>query len=594
MRRSASAALAAVALLLVAGAASAQAATRAELTSYADRAAAAWAHRQDPATGEFLDPHSGRPSGGYGNVFLGYSLMRAGERRGDPKLIAAGVRGVNSSLGEPPGARGVFDLLSMAAAYDFALRVLRSDPAVAAALPRWEGYLRETGPPNIENKARACILSPDCFHNHEAVEAAADLQLAATGVDPPALGGAQALRARAAGFVGTEEPRFATGSARVLGPRSRSGLGLLSDTGSWPLAYHALCTAMLARSLQLLGTDAPPPARVALHRTSAALAGFMAPDGDVAYIGRRQQTIWALAATIVATENEAPAAADRAFTRLRERYPLTRLGLPIVPRRGPDAFSPRGVDSRPMVFNGLALYLLNVAADAAGSGQRATGGQLPLDRDGAFVDPAQARFAAVRRGDVWFAVHARRNPPDLRYDSGLVAAKFLTPRGWIDLVPPRPFVLDGRATAGPLIMRGGEVLHPAEGPIRVARDGTVVSGVVRFAPTTAGVRISLPARGGDTVVYNAYGHTVAHARTARTGLASCCALDITERRLRVRVRTSGLVAIQVGSAARRNGRPAPGPGHGASNWLTPALAVLVLVLALALALTRRRKRLKPL
>src|SRR4051794_31953304 len=161
--------------------ADAGAVTRGQLTAYVDHVAAVWAGRQD-VHGAFRDPQTGRAQGGYGNVMIGYGLLRAGVRRHDERLIRAGVHGVDTALGEPVAQRGVFDLLSMATAYNFAHAHLAGNAAFAAARPRWAHYLRETGAPNIENAARACIVAPDCFHNHEAVGATADLELLRTGL----------------------------------------------------------------------------------------------------------------------------------------------------------------------------------------------------------------------------------------------------------------------------------------------------------------------------------------------------------------------------------------------------------------------------
>jgi MYXO-CTERM domain-containing protein len=248
-----------------------------------------------------------------------------------------------------------------------------------------------------------------------------------------------------------------------------------------------------------------------------------------------------------------------------------------------------------MVFNGLALYLLNVAADqpAAHSPQPAG---LPSDRDSVFVDRGQARFAAVRRGDVWFAVHARRDPPDLRYDSGLIAGKWRSPSGrWVDFVAPRPFVLDAGETAGPVILRGSRTLHPAEGPISVARGGTVTAGSVRFRPESRGVTVSLSARRGDTVAYTTYGPAATSSppgrtRVVRKHLASCCALDLTERRISVPVRRSATVSFRLGVAAPAP-RHASSSGGGSLWWTVPAVVALALA---AFALSRRRRPIKPL
>jgi hypothetical protein len=171
--------LAVAAALLVA--APAGAVTRGQIAGFADRVSTVWSKRQD-SRGYFTDPRTGRHQGGYGNVMIGYGLLRAGARAGNAELVRSGVRGIDTALGEAPGERGVFDLLAMAAAYNFARTHLAHDASFTAARPRWERYLRQTAAPNTDNKAQQCILSPACFHNHEAVGAAADLELLRTGL----------------------------------------------------------------------------------------------------------------------------------------------------------------------------------------------------------------------------------------------------------------------------------------------------------------------------------------------------------------------------------------------------------------------------
>jgi hypothetical protein len=617
----------------------ASAADSAELSDFADRAASAWAERQD-SRGFFLDPRTGAPVEGYGNSMLGYALLRAGERADDERLVRSGVDAIGTTLDEPPGVRGVFDLLAVAAAYDFARERLGSDPAFVAVRGRWKEYLRATVAPNIDNEVEDCIVSDSCFHNHEAVGAAAELQLLATGLesteqgtllaDPAALGRA------ALDEVGVAEPAFARGDAAWSGEDgSLNGLALLSDTGNQPLAYHALSTAMFALSVELLGDDAPEDARAALRRTTGALAGLMAPDGTVAYIGKRQEGIWSLAGAIAAAEIAVRAAdagdgeralyravSDRALARLRALYPLTPRGLPIVPRSGPDAFSPDGVDGDPMTFNGLALFLLNLAADGAEGGDTAA---LPADSDGAFVDRTQNGFAAVRHGDVWFAVHRRHPPRDVRNDFGLVAAKWRAPSGgWVDVLPPRPMRFDVAESAGPVVERDGRRLVPLEGALAVGSEGEVTvraalggePATYRFTPLARGVRISLPARAGDVVIYTAYlpadearvdGEAVASRDTVVSaspapssielddGFASCCDPRMVAARIRVPVRADGTASFTVAARAGARapaplGAPAGGADGGSPWWLVAALALVAVAVGLVL---RRRAVVRP-
>jgi hypothetical protein len=398
----------------------------------------------------------------------------------------------------------------------------------------------------------------------------------------------------------------------------------------WPLAYHALSTAMLGRAIQLLGPRAPAASRRAFAGTTAALREFMAPDGTVAYIGRRQEDLWSLAAAVAAAEmrGDAPVA-DRAFARIKERYPLTQRGLPIVPRAGRGAFSPRGVDGRPMTFNGLSIYLLNLAADSAPAKAPPRGRPLRADREGgSFVDDAENGFATIRHGDVWFAVHRRRVPPDLRNDFGLMAAKWRSPDGvWVDILRPRPMRFDAGETAGPVIERAGQRLFPYGSSIS-RRRGDVVevrggigsdAATFRYSPVPRGVQMSVKAQPGDVVVYTAYAPTgetrvrrgvvsypsgVVKARPRpdgvrlEQGFASCCDIRMVAARMRVRARGNGVVTFTVLAHGTR--RPAPAaagtspPSDGNPQWWLGPLAAVAAVLLAATArrrnVVRRRRR----
>lgn len=499
------------------------------IADLADHVAAAWPARQS-GDGLFADPLSGKRARGYGAIMLGYGLLSAGARREDPDLVSAGVRAVGTALAKPASQRGVFDLLGVAAAYDLARRRLAGDRAFRRARPRWEEYLRTTGPPALDPAIEGCIRSPGCFHNHEAVEAAGDLALLATGLrssSPGAkLADRSATRADAIRLAGQEEPAALKATARTSGPGPRRGLGLVSDANTYPLAYHALSTAMLAESVLALGRDAPPAALRTLRRAVEALAAYVGPDGDVAYLGRRQQQSWALAAAVYAGTAAAAAfgedrqaaarfraLAARAMDRLERVHGAGSDGIAVVPRfRGGASGSFTGLDfTNTVVWNGLTVFMLDRAAEVAardrgggagggaarrpgaasagaspdargpsagaapGAGGLPSAPLLTADRDGYFADSAGAGFAAVRRRDVWLAVNARPLQPDLRYDAGLVALKRRAPDGtWRDLLRPRPMTV-GRppSSAGPVLVAAGREWFPYGNDVRVGPRGVV-------------------------------------------------------------------------------------------------------------------------
>lgn len=176
-------------------------------------------------------------------------------------------------------------------------------------------------------------------------------------------------------------PRFVGDKGSLSGPRRFSRLGLLSDSRTWPLAYHGLSTAMYTLSLQALSARKTRPGRAALRRAARASLALVAPDGDVTWFGRRQQEAWALASASLIGMSAARitrigdgerrslrAMARTAFDRLVNRHPITDDGLSNTPRPLVDAPADfgRGIQSDPINFNGLTVFMLNLAADQAG------------------------------------------------------------------------------------------------------------------------------------------------------------------------------------------------------------------------------------
>jgi hypothetical protein len=634
--------------------------TPAEGRAAADRAAVAWARNHQQRDGAFVDYVSRSPTHGYAGVMLGYGLLRAGVRAGDHGLIRRGFRAIDAVLSSDHPQRGVFDALANSTAYSFAARSLANDPSFVALRTRWETYLRSISKPYIKStNLQACTADPLCFHNHEAVGAFGDLQLLRTGlrssVPGAKLADPAALRASALGVLASQIP-VAAGRASEwsFGGRSERGLGLLSDTGTWPLAYHAFSTAMVAGAASDLGSSLPAATRSSFRGTVGALAGLIAPDGDVAYLGRRQQQAWALASAIyaAAVASRQPgfdsgvmrAVEDRAFARLVSVNSAGPGGLGAVPRRLTPSSGYHGVDANEVVPAALTIFLLNLASDEAERAGHVSAATLPADADGAFVEPEKTGFAAVRHGDLWYAVHRRTITYDRRYDFGLVALKQRLPDGsWRDVMRPRP---DTRGpshdSAGPVIEVAGVRYLPYGDTIAVRPGGVVEvrggyrsedgvwlrQGVTfRFAPVREGVAMSFPLRAGDDARVATYmragegrargrGRTVVDPRLRATlsglrpssfafvdrGYASCCDAHLVAATALLRPSSDRLVTYTVqarpvrgGKAAIERSRSGAGSGSGTGSGLgTAAIAGLALAavgLALfALALRARARR----
>jgi hypothetical protein len=629
--------------------------TAAEGRAAADRAAIAWQRHQQP-DGAFVDYVSRVPTYGYASVMIGYGLLRAGVRAHDEALIVRGFKAITAGLGRDQSRRGVFDALGNSTAYEFALRELPRDPGFLRLRARWENYLRSISRPYIGSTGlQACTASPTCFHNHEAVGAFGDLQLLKTGLRSTVPGAKLAdpagLRASAMSVL-TEGIPAAIGRAAVsTAAQPSADLGLLSDTGTWPLAYHDFSTAMLAGAAANLGNQLPAVTRAALLGAVHTMAAFMAPDGDVGYLGRRQQQGWALASAIYAAEvsrrlpgqdsrarGQLQTVADRAFTRLVTVNRYGPGGVGAVPRPLSARTGFHGVDSNEVVPAALTIFLLNLAADEADAGGRAVAAPLPSDTDQAFLEQEQTGFAAVRHGDLWYAVHRQTITYDLRYDFGLVALKQRDARGgWRDILRPRPNTRGpAHDSAGPVIVRDsvrylphGESISVRPGGVVLVRGGFrseegewLRRGVTfRFAPVKDGVAISFPLLAGDAARFVTFlpaaearhrGRTVTDANSTATvslrpagtrfgrGYASCCDEHLVAATMSLRPRTDQTVTYTVRSRPRVAKEPPAAAPRGAEpprsdrsiGATTVALIAIGMLLALAVVATAARRRLR--
>ena len=543
-------------------------------------------------------------------TMLGYGLLRSGARRGDRELVEAGVRALEAARSLCPASeRGSFDLLAFASAYNFARRELASDPAFERVRVRWEDHLRRYSEPRTGPAAAECFADPNCFSNLKLVEAAGNLELLVSGLRSD-VGGAKLadrgqLRREALDAVGRLAPEAIGTRATASAPGPRTGLGILSDGPSFPLAYHVLSTAMLARAVSLLGPDATPAARATLRRATETLAALAGPDGDVSYIGRSQQDSFAPAMTaFVGAATGEGSLAERGLDRLVRGNGFGPSGVNIAPRLGdPRARDYAGIDhyANTVVYNGLTLYALELAGDAAANGPAPRGGRLPADGNGHFLDPERTRFAAVRHGNVWYAVHERQQRPDLRDDFGLVAVKYREPGGrWRDVLRPRPLTASADS-AGPILLRGraralpyGDRMAVRPGGVVVVRGGfripdgpRIRRGVsFRYTPTKRGVRVSFRARRGDRLLFRTFlpagearrgerrsvsdGASIARLSPAPSrvsfepGFASCCDRRLVAGRMTLTASRAGRVTYTVEASSPRR------KADSGDEWVLPA------------------------
>jgi hypothetical protein len=506
-----------------------------ELHGFVEDIAERWRPHQSKKDGRYLDPVNGIAASGYGSGMIGYAQLTSP----DEKAQAQGFRAIRFALSEPPDERGVFDQLVLARAWNWANEHLSGHDDFKDLRDEWRRNLEETADIFFFRQGAwvECFKDDNCYSNHEMVEAAADIELLSTGLegkgDKAKLRDRDALRERAERLIAPLADR-AAGTAAYTG--ERRGLGLLSDTGPYPLGYHVLSTALLAMSVERLGDDAPEQSRRVLERAIETMAAYIGPDGDLAYVGARHEQVWVLAAAMYAgragarvlgpdTEvgRRGEAAGRRALDRLKRLHPLEASGLRVGTRPLADTY--RGIDGALIPSNGLAVLFLREASriEAGPAAER-----LPPDRSGhVFVDPVHARVAVRRSGNLWWAVRARpRLPvdpargPDQRFDSGVVGLKARIGGQWRDLIEPRPRTVAKQIhSSGPVMlapngdvgyMWGDRIVPRGDGIDIVGgfrpRDKNHVSlpgewmrrGVTfRYRPDGDGLRLTWDAQAGD-------------------------------------------------------------------------------------------------
>jgi len=440
---------------------------REEIRVLVDRTAAQWARMMTPA-GDFANPFPADLARGHGSFvppMLAYSLHRAGQRNGDPVLVAAAERAWPRAV--DPIRASAFDMVGAGYAY----RLLTLSDARRAQLA---DYMSRYG---IPLNGYRCLIVPTCWSNLRLVDALAVIGITGAGIraaDPAArMANPVAARAGAVHIVNRWARRVVDHGVRgrIGGERIRGSL--LSDPGLDTTAYHALSTFMITQAIEQLGPEASRAARRFRRELYDTLAALVAPDGDMTYLGRGQGQTWipGIVAGAMATGAREAAARDprraarylavaqRALDRL-ERLHASPAGLRLVPGKRTTA---AGIDgyAHTVAYNGLALFGLTAALDALEEIPGVPVGRLPADGRLRVADSARSGLGVVSDGRVWLAVH--RKPmavSDLRWDFGALALKVRTARGWKDLLAPRPFTVLAPNTTGPALMHRGRLSLP--------------------------------------------------------------------------------------------------------------------------------------
>lgn len=463
-----------------------------------------WASHQTPE-GWLIDPVLGRATGSYGLGMTGQSMVVLGVSRGDAALIEDGLRAELAEVAQPDG--GGFELLALSEAFAWNDTHLASLGAWAPARATIAAFITNHAP--LVSDAGDCYSEERCYDNLKLVAAVAELSLLQTGLPDLTLGTPATIRAKALAAL-TQAAKNTGADARRLGTDPFRGAGILSDPGRSPLAYHVLSTLMLGQAVESLGASAPVSVIAAFSRCARALIGLMAPDGDIAYIGRGQGQVWTVAASIDALALAARmthsatwkgrylAGAALELARLRSLYPPDGWGLPLVPRLAgtdsgaaaptraasntPNQTPPNylGIDgyANTVEYDGLSLWALTDAARVLSLIPPTPYQALPSTKNGAFLDPSHTKFAAVTDGRLWYAIHGSdSDPADARYGFGLISVERNSAQGWravLPYPPLTPLLTSTATTSGPTLIRGSkQVFYPVKTHIAVGASGVV-------------------------------------------------------------------------------------------------------------------------
>ena len=460
---------------------------------------------------------------------LGLGLIQAGLMHDDAAQVDAGVRTIDDYVVKGPldGPPGVFDHFAIATAYNV-MREQRADhPMFAEHRSAWEDFLRRQPLHWLPNTRH--------YANKYMVEVVAVLESRRSGLSSDARGSAMAdgvaSERRALRILDEVAPTIARGaSTRVAGAPAL----VLSDPSNDALAYHALTLGFYGRAIELAGPRASTRARDALQRVARASWALMAPDGELAYVGRSQQQAWSLALTAYGAEVAAAdadgtwaprfhAVADRAVARLRSMHGVGEHGFSITPSGAASARTGRhGVDryaSGPG-YTGLTLAGLAWAIDYAEKHDRPIGAIASDTPSAWLLGRGRTALHAVRTPGSWFAVkHSRSSSgADLRYDFGLVALKRPGDDGsWRDVLVPRPHTTGRGDSAGPVL--DGALPDGTRARVRSNGAVTVQGGyrnghrwlssgeTFRFTPVSCGVKATFTRRRGGTLEYSVFFRT---------------------------------------------------------------------------------------
>lgn len=469
----------------------------------------AWRYRQS-GNGQFKDPVKGRQAS-YSSPMLAQAMIELGVKRNDPGLISQGLKAEKAQINHPDngGFNVGFEVIGLVDSIkqnDYLLaengqwQSLRGPLTEFVAKRYNRGIERKT---KRANEIASCMTNPKCFYNLKLVAATAsiDYHLNEIGINTK-IQPRKKLSKKASISFNVANPAGKTTKARgandaLLEQAARltskdaktstwnEASGILSDPAAKdsnnPLAYNALSSMMLGHALEAKGYDgASVNVKNAFERTAKSIVGYMAPDGETSYIGRGQGQVWvpaiALNALAIAAKNASdPAwkgrylsASDRLINHIEKTYaPNQFLGMPLAPRlkeKSSKNTSYNGLDyyASYNMYEGLALYGLRQAREILKTESDLEASQPTSEIDSVFIDPSQTKFATVKSGNIWYAIHGGDAQPDARYDFGIIAAQKKVGDVWLPATAHRPHTKAGSSAGGAFKIKNKLMLPTAQ------------------------------------------------------------------------------------------------------------------------------------
>lgn len=412
------------------------------------------------ASGAFADPVKGSV-GSSGLPQLGYPALRASQLAGgNSRWTAMAAATFSRGVGGPK-------LITMWPA------AVTWSTGAASALPQGqraslENTLRSAGKLHASGVADVCFQrrASGCFNNYVVMSELMNLELWATGLKAATPSARLGDKAIVAHSLSRLIKRAAAHSSRGYVVDAGGGAlptSLISDPSTYPLAYQSLTTAMIVRGVDIASRRHAISwqTRAYVTRMLRSLVTTVAPTGEVAWMGRGQDTAWSLAAVLYASTAGQRLISDKKLRRQLSRLAEIELAALDARSKGdrflqvrPDNQTGRGFDHYASAIGNasLAMTFMQLARPELGNLAK-PGGPTVASTPGVHAYDSGSHVLTARTTKGWMGIHTvASHKTDPRYDFGLLRALALRDGRWVQLMPSRPITDGGPAlTSAPTI-----------------------------------------------------------------------------------------------------------------------------------------------